>query len=334
MKRILSLLVCTALLFAFVACDNQASVKAPNNAIIGNAVELNYEPVIQESELVAAIQNPEIEAVILEGSVALTGNLLIGGEREFFIDLNGNSIFCNDSYISVKDSSKLTIKDSSRRGEVLSEVNYAIRVTDGACLTLDGGTISGATYGLCVFNEASLVVNDGLVTGDYIAISSNNFFVDANGKKDITKKSKVNIEINGGEVNGVVGIFYPSLGSLKINKGAQIIGIDAVVAKGGDIYIDENATISSFSKKTDYDASDINWNNGWEANIGADVILVSNSAYAEATNTIPFSNIDIKGTRKIVVAYKKVYDDENNPLSFPLLTNYVKSDSSNFVTLD
>ncbi len=330
MKKTIFALLIVVLLFAFVACDNQTSIQGPSNAIIDNSVELNTVAVSNEIGLRAAILNPEVEAIELESDISLTQKVVIDGYRDLVLDLNGCQINCNNNSIAVKENSRLTIKDDSDMGEISSTGSYPLYVTDSAQLIVDGGRIGGldSTFGICAFNQSTLLVRGGYISSNDTGIATNNLVQSADGSK-----YGVNIIIDGGVIEAPVGVYYPSLGSLAITDKATIIGIDVVVVKGGTVRIFEGANLvcRTPNKLADKDnvRSAINWNNGWDAAIGADVIIVSNPVYANSSYSYPFDEITILGDRNIIVAMSEMDSEEGGKVRDSFAMKYVKEDESN-----
>ncbi len=331
MKKTIFALLIVVLLFAFVACDNQTSIQGPSNAIIDDSVELYTVGVSNEYELRIAISNPIFEAIQLEGDITLTNKIEIGSNRKLVLDLNTFSLDCAGKTIIVGGNANITIKDDSNLGRIYTNGSYPLCVTDNASLIIEGGTIGSidSTYGICAFNNSTLVINDGNIMSGDTAIATNNLTQPNDGTK-----SYVSVQINGGTIDAPVGIFYSSLGSLTIGAEATIRGTDLVVVKGGTVKIDENATLISIPKLVERDniAKAINWNNGWDAAIGADIIIVFNPNYAAFGSNTPFNSIEIgaKDSRRIIVAVDERYDEDGGGvISDEAVMKYVVDEGAN-----
>ena len=138
-------------------------------AVQANAAQLIK--VTTADELYAALETNG-EAILL-GDIALTDDIIVKGNVT--IDLNGYALtgnIVNEGNLIIKDSMGAVTADASGETTESHSGKFFGSITNRGALTITGGTISGSTAGLAVFQTASVIVIDNSVSGDAITINS------------------------------------------------------------------------------------------------------------------------------------------------------------------
>lgn len=155
------------------------------------------------------------------------------------LDLNGHSIIAGDSWpsdgthdylIGVKRGAKLTITDSQTGGKIDATNPKANGLIVAVKLTITGEGKDG--------DFATLVVEDGTITGTDYAISGNG------------SRHGTSVVINGGNIIATkgTGIYNPQDGTLTVN-GGSITGVDsAIELRSGTLNITGGSFTASASE--------------------------------------------------------------------------------------
>ena len=134
----------------------------------------------------------------------VTESVTIAADRTLTLDLNGKTLSAGKASEALTVTGHLTIDDTSaaKSGRVVGDGQYAVYMNNrtahvgesvvGGSLTLNAGSLEGATYGVYIrANQATLTMNGGKVSATQEAIRTDN---------DCHVKA---ISLLGGEVGGV-----------------------------------------------------------------------------------------------------------------------------------
>ena len=229
------------------------------------------------------------QTIVLEEDITLDETLVINGDKEVTLDLNGNVLSLkedvNKALIIVgdktngKDKTVLTLTDTallkggikctaSATGIFVSKgasmttknVNISFEDKDASAaniavavqgiLTVEKGTkIDSSEYAIGGLANSKVVINDGEITAKYAAAGGNGTWQDTE------------IVINGGTLISTedAAIYHPQRGKLTLN-GGTIKGLTGVQMCAGELIIPENSTVKVIAtgedKRTDKGAGD------------------------------------------------------------------------------
>lgn len=172
------------------------------------------------------------------GSLTINGNGSIEATTEIALHVfnYGSATINGGHYISSKES-------GIGVGSVVTENNVNIECS-GGILTLNGGTVDAREYGIGVWGDGELIVNDVTVnTVDNIVIGTNGTGYDLENGNPYPEYS---ITINGGTFNGHItsngyiacGIYAANAGSVVVNGGVfNIYDGVGILVRGGKLDI-------------------------------------------------------------------------------------------------
>ena len=212
------------------------------------------------------------QTILLEDDITLDETLVIKGDKEVTLDLNGNVLTLkegvNKALIIVgdktngQDKTVLTLTDTaslkggikctaSTTGIFVSKgasmttknVNISFEDKDASAaniaiavqgeLTVEEGTkIDSTEYGIGALENSKVVINGGEITAKEAAAGGNGTWHDTE------------ITINGGTLTSTesAGIYHPQSGKLTLN-GGTITGLTGVQMCAGELVIPENSTV-------------------------------------------------------------------------------------------
>ena len=212
------------------------------------------------------------QTILLEDDITLDETLVIKGDKEVTLDLNGNVLTLkegvNKALIIVgdktngQDKTVLTLTDTaslkggikctaSATGIFVSKgasmttknVNISFEDKDASAaniaiavqgeLTVEEGTkIDSTEYGIGALENSKVVINGGEITAKEAAAGGNGTWHDTE------------ITINGGTLTSTesAGIYHPQSGKLTLN-GGTITGLTGVQMCAGELVIPENSTV-------------------------------------------------------------------------------------------
>lgn len=237
------------------------------------------------AEAVAAVTTGQ--TIKLLSDVTLEENLTIAADKNFTLDLCGNTLTAfndNNKRILIDGSVEVkngTIADGTAYDAATENTAAMIRVRNHGSLTIaNSAEVTGSYYLIFPSQNAKLVVN-GKVYSDNgaSAVSTNG---SNKGVQDYTSAG-VSIVVNdGAEITsgGEAGIYLPS-GTLTVN-GGSITGQTGIAAKGGFIKIN-NGVITGTGANSGF----VHNNNGW--NNTGDALAVESSDY-------PYSPVSVQVT--------------------------------------
>lgn len=172
----------------------------------------------------------------------VNGQIVIPEGKTVTLDLNGNTVTApSGRYDAVINQGTLTVTDSQKTGEIISNGNGGIGISVGSDTTIEYAKVTGregAIGGDKSTVGAKLTINDGVFTG------VDNAVVIFNGSKRDGDANK--ITINGGIFNGKIqspgyiacGIYAPWKDDITVNNGTFNIENGAgIVARGGMVTV-------------------------------------------------------------------------------------------------
>ena len=172
----------------------------------------------------------------------VNGQIVIPEGKTVTLDLNGNTVTApSGRYDAVINQGTLTVTDSQKTGEIISNGNGGIGISAGSDTTIEYAKVTGregAIGGDKSTVGAKLTINDGVFTG------VDNAVVIFNGSKRDGDANK--ITINGGIFNGKIqssgyvacGIYAPWKDDITVNNGTFNIENGAgIVARGGMVTV-------------------------------------------------------------------------------------------------
>ena len=172
----------------------------------------------------------------------VNGQIVIPEGKTVTLDLNGNTVTApSGRYDAVINQGTLTVTDSQKTGEIISNGNGGIGISAGSDTTIEYAKVTGregAIGGDKSTVGAKLTINDGVFTG------VDNAVVIFNGSKRDGDANK--ITINGGIFNGKIqspgyiacGIYAPWKDNITVNNGTFNIENGAgIVARGGMVTV-------------------------------------------------------------------------------------------------
>lgn len=163
------------------------------------------------------------------GNVTITGNGIIDGGnataiwvyREGSVTLENGTIRSNASYES-----------NGKKYDVNAVQVGAVSSGAGAgTFIMNGGTITGASYGIFVTKDSSVVINGGTIESKIMAIASNG------SHSESYSEDSAKITVNGGILKSdAVGIYAPSYDGVTKITGGTIIGKETgIEIRGGSL---------------------------------------------------------------------------------------------------
>ena len=187
--------------------------------------------------LSAALDGDKV--VILQDSTG--GQIIYATDKAVTLDLNGKSYTVSTQVTTlVLKNGSLTITDTSAgsNGKLISSIDNAIQVQDGASLTISGGTVQAANRGIFAIgttdqdNPTTVSITGGTVT------AAGEGTIITNGSYD----PYTTISISGGTVSntgtGTSAIYNPNRGTtINISGDAVITGPTGIALKGGALNV-------------------------------------------------------------------------------------------------
>lgn len=169
--------------------------------------------------------------------------LQIPADKTIILDLNGYTIKAptTKAYDAIINRGTLTIKDSKKTGEIISDYNTGIGLLANSKTTIEYAKITGregAIGGYASTVGATLTINDGIFNGidnAVVIFNGTNRTGDAN-----------TITINGGTFNGTIqssgyvacGIYAPWQDNITVNGGTfNITNGAGIVARAGNVTV-------------------------------------------------------------------------------------------------
>ena len=169
--------------------------------------------------------------------------LQIPADKTIILDLNGYTIKAptTKAYDAIINRGTLTIKDSKKTGEIISDYNTGIGLLANSKTTIEYAKITGregAIGGYASTVGATLTINDGIFKGidnAVVIFNGSNRTGDAN-----------TITINGGTFNGTIqskgyvacGIYAPWQDNITVNGGTfNITNGAGIVARAGNVTV-------------------------------------------------------------------------------------------------
>ncbi len=163
------------------------------------------------------------------GNVTITGNGIIDGGnataiwvyREGSVTLENGTIRSNASY-----------ENNGKKYDVNAVQVGAVSSGAGAgTFIMNGGTITGASYGIFVTKDSSVIINGGTIESKIMAIASNG------SHSESYSEDSAKITVNGGILKSdAVGIYAPSYDGVTKITGGTIIGKETgIEIRGGSL---------------------------------------------------------------------------------------------------
>lgn len=183
------------------------------------------------------------DTITMVNSTNLFEVLQIPTDKTVTLDLNGYTIKAptTNAYDAIINRGTLTIKDSKKTGEIISDYNTGIGIFANSKTTIEYAKITGregAIGGYASTVGATLTIKDGIFNG------IDNAVVIFNGS-DRTGDANT-ITINGGTFNGTIqsngyvacGIYAPWKDNITVNSGIfNITGGAGIVARAGTVTV-------------------------------------------------------------------------------------------------
>ena len=208
--------------------------------------------VASASSFAKAIQNDNIDTIVLDSDVTIDKNANLTIDDDTTIEFNGKTLTVEPGSIKVSNGAVLTLTDDSETGGIKSTRNV-VTVENDSEVVVESGTYETTEFtgrGSVIaipegVNNAKITINGGTINGEYFAISSyGNSEIEINGG-DITSTATVkngadetgrtyhayavklndgHLTMNGGTVNGIHGgIALEGTSSATINDGTVIL---------------------------------------------------------------------------------------------------------------
>ena len=144
--------------------------------------------VSSEEGLTAALSDSEVSTVTLTSSITLSSSLSVTSDTT--IDLNGNELTLDSStYLTASGNASLTLEGGDS-GKLSASTSGAIRLKDGASLTIDGGTYT-STKNYLIYANADSADSTAAISVSNASLSSDGYYTicAVNGNTDITIES-------------------------------------------------------------------------------------------------------------------------------------------------
>ena len=229
--------------------------------------------VTSASSFAKAIQNDNIDTIVLDSDVTIDKNANLTIDDDTTIEFNGNTLTVQPGSIKVADGAVLTLEDESEEGGITAAKD-AVTVESGGEVVVESGNYQttefsgrGAVITIPAGTEnAKITINGGTITGEYFAISSwGNGEVEINGGDISSNSSSVldkvggnayyayavkvtdgHLEMNGGSVTGVHGgIAIEGTATATINGGS--VTLNTTTSTSNDayycFYLDEQGSL-------------------------------------------------------------------------------------------
>lgn len=257
-----------------------------------------------EETLNEKIENAENGAtIILEKDY--TENIVISGEKEIILDLNGHTIQSTEDVgkdtIKVEYGSKLTITGD---GKIISKSKNGACIFNNGTVTIENGRIEKLDKSYYnITNHGVLTVNGGtvineteydgtshasLVDNGYYSYNSTN---ERNGHIEGKNAAEPTLTINGGEFDGGLNtiknddasVLIINDGTFKNNIQVSVLNWNKATINGGTFEVpagnDKTTICNAKSVGVDYNAGELTVNGG---TFHAEYLIESNNAYGDS----------------------------------------------------
>lgn len=163
-KKIISIVMTSAMMTSMFPVASYA--ETPTD--VGTVVETRAaQPVKVDSEsaLTQAITNATGATTIqLSADVSLSSNLIISGEKNITVDLNGHTLSSSSKKFNVNSGSTVTIKDGANSSGTIS--NTTVYANSGGTLILESGNISHSNTNAVYVLNGTFTMNGGTIKGN------------------------------------------------------------------------------------------------------------------------------------------------------------------------
>lgn len=185
--------------------------------------------------------------ITLMEDVTLTSEFVVNVDQDLTLDLNGHSL--TKSGTVILNNGRLTIRDTTKNGSIVSTNNVAISAGHNSTTTIEYANVRSVEGAVITSyaTGATITIKDGVFSAsDNAVIAGNGNRTDdyASGKPERVNPNT--ITINGGEFNGAIkspgyvacGIYAPWKDNITVNGGTfNITGGAGIVARGGNVTV-------------------------------------------------------------------------------------------------
>ena len=141
------------------------------------------------------------------------------------ITLEGGNIEGKKFAVIVTEGNSFTMTGGSLTADQFSIANHGT-------VTIGGGTINSAQSGIAGYDASETTINGGTINAEHIAVHGNGSY------------SGTKFNINGGEINGNLGVYLPQIDGVTTISGGTINASTGVEIRAGSLTISDNAVIN------------------------------------------------------------------------------------------
>lgn len=199
---------------------------------VSSSITGTTQEVTSASSFAKAIQNDNIDTIVLDSDVTINKNANLTVDEDTTIEFNGNTLTVQPGSLKVSGA-ELVLEDTTGNGGIIA-TNNAITVVDDGEVIVESGTYETTEFtgrGAVITipagaDNAKITINGGTLNGDYFAISSygdgeieinggvmNSTATVKNGADETgrtyhayaVKLNSGHLTMNGGSVNGIHG---------------------------------------------------------------------------------------------------------------------------------
>ncbi len=271
--------------------------------------------------------------ITLTENVTLTSTFVVNAEQDLTLDLNGYSL--TNAGTVILNNGRLTIRDTTKNGSIVSSNNVAISAGHNSTTTIEYANVRSVEGAVITSyaTGATITIKDGVFSAsDNAVIAGNGNRTDDHASGKPERVNPNTITINGGEFNGAIktsgyvacGIYAPWKDNITVNGGTfNITGGAGIVARGGNVTVNGgtfNTTGNAIGKVGDSrvvvpcSALVFDSEAAYPALTNDSKITVNNGTFNSETSTITVLKID--DTNERVVVNSGTYSDLANAIAY------------------
>lgn len=264
--------------------------------------------------------------ITLMENVTLTSTFVVNAEQDLTLDLNGYSL--TKAGTVILNNGRLTIRDTTKNGSIVSSNNVAISAGHNSTTTIEYANVRSVEGAVITSyaTGATITIKDGVFSAsDNAVIAGNGNRTDDHASGKPERVNPNTITINGGEFNGAIktsryvacGIYAPWKDNITVNGGTfNITGGAGIVARGGNVTVNGgtfNTTGNAIGKVGDSrvvvpcSALVFDSEAAYPALTNDSKITVNNGTFNSETSTITVLKTD--DTNKRVVVNSGTFSD-------------------------
>ena len=245
LKRLTSLLIAGCMMVSMAPVSAVTAFAEDNTGISVYATKTNVAAIgdTQYTSMYSAIKAAGQEPTTIVLLDNIKGRVAIPETADITLDLNGKTIQTRKD--GIRNFGKLTIKDSTKNGQIISTGDYGITICENSITTIEYANVTGEEGAIGGYGDDTINTNGAVVTiDDGVFTGKNNAVVVLNGTDRDGQPNK--ITINGGTFNGEIksagyvacGIYSPWKDEITVNNGTfNITGGAGIVARAGSVTV-------------------------------------------------------------------------------------------------